>query len=92
MCLGVAISWICCPCWRGGLDGTFYVSLETYHSGDALVLKRKYNLEKRSKWQYWNIFQWALKIWEIAAIFISLYWKHQEKTLSIIDCYQYMEL
>ena len=23
--------------------------------GDALVLKRKYSLEKRSKWQYWNI-------------------------------------
>ena len=29
--------------------------------GNALALKQKYNPEK---WQYWNIFQWALKLWE----------------------------
>ena len=33
--------------------------------------KRKYYLEKRSKWQYWNIFQKALKSWEITASFIT---------------------
>ena len=31
--------------------------------GDALVLKRKYNLEKGQL--CWNNFQWALKLWEI---------------------------
>ena len=49
--------------------------------GDALVFKRKYNLEKGQKWQYWNIFQWALKIWEITASFISFELNHQENTL-----------
>ena len=34
---------------------------------DALSLKLKHNLEKRSKWQYWNIFQWALKSCKITA-------------------------
>ena len=60
--------------------------------GDALVFKRKYTLEKGQKWQYWNIFQWALKIWEITASFISLDLNHQENTLFFFDCCQYIEL
>ena len=42
---------------------------------------QKYNPEK---WQYWNILQWALKLWETTASFISLYWKHQDNTNSFL--------
>ena len=60
--------------------------------GNALVLKQKYNLENRSKRQYWITFQLVPKLWEITASFISLYWKHQENTLFIFECCQYIEL
>ena len=66
-------------CFFQGVVLLFYAVhlLETRDlPGDAQVLKRKYNLEKRSKWQYWNIFQRSLKLWEITASFIALYWKH----------------
>ena len=48
--------------------------------GDALVLKRKYNLEKKVKMAILEYFSTALKLWEITASFISLYWKHEENT------------
>ena len=43
------------------------------------------NIEKRSKWQYWNIFQLALKLWEITASWLVIY-------LFIFHCCQYLEL
>ena len=41
------------------------MKLETYQA--MLWFQRKYNLEKGQKGQYWNIFPWALKIWEITS-------------------------
>ena len=52
-------------------------------SGVPLVFKRKYNLEKRSKRQYWKNFQLPLELWEITVSFISLYWNIR-KTPSVI--------
>ena len=67
--LKVHTMWFMLISWAVFLNFSSGYDLTRYLPGDALVLKLKYNLEKRSKWQYWNVFQRALKLWEITASF-----------------------